>query len=56
MKYSFNAIVNYPEQDEIDTPSFKASCISDLERLFLKLIRDEPEATSFVITIAKFSN
>jgi len=53
MRYTFSAIVNYPEQGEIDTPTFKASSEYELMQLFLKLTREEVEATSFVITITQ---
>lgn len=50
--YTFVATVNYPETT-VDTPDLKANSVSGIIKLVTDLLMDEPEATSFVITIVK---
>lgn len=56
MKYTFSATVNYLEQAEVYTPTFKVQRRYELMELFIKLIKEEPEATSYVITVCKVPN
>jgi hypothetical protein len=51
MRYLVKATVNYPET-EADTPDHVARDRSELLKWVHKLL-DEPDATSFVVTIAK---
>lgn len=51
--YHFTAIVNYPEQKEVETPSFTANSIVSLLKLVDRLVSEEADATSFLITIVK---
>ena len=51
MKYSFEATVNYPETT-VDTPKFdNVKDVYALSILMQKLISEEKDATSFLITI-----
>lgn len=53
MSFNFKATVNYPGNEEADTPDFVARSEYDLMQLFINLIREDADATSFVITICK---
>ena len=52
MLYNFKATVNSPD-DEADTPEFDRVTSARLAELVKKLVVDEQDATSFVITIVR---
>lgn len=51
-KYTFSATVNYPD-DEAETPIFNNVPQGELAVLLNKLIADEQDMTSCLITIVK---
>jgi hypothetical protein len=51
--YSLTATVNYPDDKDIETPTFDTQTAVQISTLVHKLLREETDATSFVITIVK---
>lgn len=53
MPYQVHATVNYPEAKEVDTPNYIVSGKMDLLQWVHIMLNQEPDATSFVITVVK---
>jgi hypothetical protein len=51
MKYNIKALVNYPEANDIETPDFDNQLKSGVQEFVRRLLDENRDATSFVITI-----
>lgn len=53
MLYNFQAIVNYPGEGEIETPLYERCTSARVAELVKKMIDEEKDGSSFVITVAR---
>lgn len=51
MKYDVKALVNYPDEKDVDTPDYNGISELGVQEFVRRLINKEKDATSFVITI-----
>ena len=52
-KYTWQAIVNYPEQTDVQSPDFECRNDQMVLDLIGTLLNNEPDATSYVVTIVR---
>ncbi len=53
MKYTWQALVNYPDNTDVQSPQFECKNDQMVLDLIGTLLDNEPDATSYVITIVK---
>ena len=55
MKYNLKATVNYPEAKDVETPDFNNCSLTAAQEFVRRLLDENRDATSFLVTIVPVS-